>query len=92
MKEDFKKLIYEGLRKAKSRNLDIFTIALYHDHESHVATVCIDTIESSKRSVMSSNEFTKKYFLKQSKKVNWSQLRTGKQMEAEASHLEILPL
>ncbi|MFB2662324.1 hypothetical protein [Shewanella mangrovisoli] len=64
MKEDFKKLIYEGLRKAKSRNLDIFTIALYHDHESHVATVCIDTIESSKRSVMSSNEFTKKYFFK----------------------------
>jgi hypothetical protein len=64
MKEDFKKLIYEGLRKAKSRNLDIYTIALYHNHESHVATICIDTIESSKRSVISSNAYWKKYFFK----------------------------
>jgi hypothetical protein len=64
MKEDFKKLIYEGLRKAKTRNIDIYTIALYHDHESSVATVCIDTIESSKRAVISSNEYWKKYFFK----------------------------
>lgn len=64
MKEEFKKLIYEGLRKAKASNIDIYTIALYHDQESHVATVCIDTIESSRRAVISSNAYWKKYFLK----------------------------
>jgi len=64
MKEEFKKLVFEGLRKAKSRNLDIYTFALYHDHESHVATVCIDTMESSNRSVLSSNDFAKKNFTK----------------------------
>jgi hypothetical protein len=64
MKEDFKKMIFEGLRKAEVRDLDIYTFALYHDHESHVATVCIDTFESSNRLVMSSNEYSKKYFSK----------------------------
>ncbi|WP_062810579.1 hypothetical protein [Alcanivorax sp. NBRC 102028] len=64
MKENFKKIIHEGLKEAKVRNLDIYTFALYHDHESHVATVCIDTIESSKRLVMSSNDYSRNYFLK----------------------------
>lgn len=64
MIDDFKKIIFEGLKKAQIRSVDIFTFALYHDHESHVVTVCIDTIESSKRSVLSSNNFSKQQFLK----------------------------
>lgn len=64
MKENFKKIIFEGLKKAKVRDLNIYTFALYHDHESHVATVCIDTVESSNRLVMSSNEYSNKYFSK----------------------------
>ncbi|WP_339847788.1 hypothetical protein [uncultured Halopseudomonas sp.] len=64
MKEKFKKIIHDGLSKAKAKSVDIYTFALYHDHESHFATVCIDTIESSKRSVISSNEFSKKYFMR----------------------------
>jgi hypothetical protein len=63
MVDDFKKIIFEGLKKAQIRNVDIFTFALYHDHESHVVTVCIDTIESSKRNVLSSNSFSKQQFL-----------------------------
>lgn len=62
MKEKFKKVIYEGLRKAKARDLNIYTFALYHDHESHVATVCIDTAESSSKAVRSGNKFTRQQF------------------------------
>jgi len=62
MKDEFKKIIYEGLRKAKTRGLNIYTFGLYHDHESHLVTVCIDTIESSSKSVRSSNAFTKQQF------------------------------
>ncbi|WP_299587746.1 hypothetical protein [uncultured Microbulbifer sp.] len=64
MREEFKKIIYEGLRKAKTRELDIYTFALCHDHESHVATVCIDTVESSLRAVMSSNKFSNERFMR----------------------------
>lgn len=52
------------LTNTEARNLDIFTIALYHSHESYVTTLCINTIESSSRSVLSSNEHSKKYFVK----------------------------
>ncbi|WP_444910160.1 hypothetical protein [Microbulbifer sp. TRSA005] len=64
MKEEFNEVIFEGLRKAKARELNIYTFALYHYHESQVVTVCIDKIESSSRSVRSSNEFIKQQFTK----------------------------
>lgn len=62
MKEEFKKIIFDALRKVDIRNVDIYTFCLYHDHESHIVSVCIDTLENSKRSAISSNEYRKKYF------------------------------
>jgi hypothetical protein len=64
VKEEFKKIIFEALHKARTRNLNIYTFALYHDHESHVASVCIDTIESSAKLVRSSNNFVRAQFKK----------------------------
>ena len=40
----------------------VYTIAFYHDHESGAIGVCVDTEESSRRLVASSNAYSQKYF------------------------------
>ncbi|MCL1119396.1 hypothetical protein N7V09_08655 [Shewanella seohaensis] len=58
----FNGLIKEAL--SKIGDADIYTFALYHDHESELVTVCIDTIESSNISLAKLNEYSMKYFRK----------------------------
>jgi hypothetical protein len=62
MIENYRKLIFDALQLASKKKIDIYTFALYHDHESGVVSVCLDTIESSTESVQNSNEFSNEYF------------------------------
>lgn len=64
MIEEFKKLIYDALSECQRKNVNIYTFALYHDHESGFVSVCVDTEESSKRSCISINEYKRKQFLR----------------------------
>lgn len=64
MKEKFEGMIYEALRKTEVRGVDIYTFALYHDHESELATVCVDTIQRSSSAVRSNNEFCQQQFFR----------------------------
>jgi|TARA_B110000211_G_scaffold233531_1_gene300032 hypothetical protein len=58
--EIFENLIDEALSKVSG--LNIYTFAIYHDHESGFVSVCIDTEENSKLKLEKSNEFSMKYF------------------------------
>ncbi|MCG7981049.1 MAG: hypothetical protein G8D81_00160 [gamma proteobacterium symbiont of Clathrolucina costata] len=60
MTEIFEKLIDEALSKAK--HLNIFTFAIYHDHESGFVSICIDTKENSDKKVIESNKCSMKHF------------------------------
>jgi hypothetical protein len=55
-------VISATLNEAKSRCISIYTFALYYDHESSAISVCIDTIENSKRSVRGQNIRNNEYF------------------------------
>jgi hypothetical protein len=63
MKDKYLNLIYDALQKASNKNIDIYTFSMYHDHESGYVTICIDTEENSKKSVIQSNNFTNEYFI-----------------------------
>ncbi len=56
----FESLIDEALLKVKG--IDIFTFAIYHDHESGFVSICIDTKENSEKQVAESNKYSMKYF------------------------------
>ncbi|MBU6954448.1 hypothetical protein [Hahella sp. HN01] len=56
----FENLIDEALAKAK--DLDIFTFAIYHDHESGFVSVCIDTKQNSENQLLESNKYSMKHF------------------------------
>jgi hypothetical protein len=62
LRETLAKVISTALGEASRRGLAIYTIALYYDHESHAVSVCIDTEESSAKSVRSMNAYNMKYF------------------------------
>ena len=42
------KVIDQALFEARSRNVPVYTFALYYDHESPAISVCVDTEEQSK--------------------------------------------
>ncbi|MGL5666805.1 MAG: hypothetical protein ACRDD9_11830 [Shewanella sp.] len=60
MLPEFERLIDEALLKADG--IDIYTIAIYHDHESGFVSICIDTKENSDIQVAESNQYTMKHF------------------------------
>ena len=60
MREELEKLIDNALKQAEG--LDIFTFAIYHDHESEFVSVCIDTKENSNRQVEEMNIYNMKHF------------------------------
>ena len=62
MQLGFSKLIETALSKASG--IDIFTFALYHDHESGFVSVCIDTKENSEIQLAKSNTYSMKNFRK----------------------------
>lgn len=62
MNVEFMKLIEKALLVASENNTDIFTFALYHDHESGFVSVCIDTEKNSVQEVREQNLYNLKYF------------------------------
>jgi hypothetical protein len=58
----FDDMVKEALALVIEKNINIYTFAYYHDHESSCIGIGIDTEENSNKLVKSSNEFTKKYF------------------------------
>jgi hypothetical protein len=60
----FDDMVKEALALVIEKNINIYTFAYYHDHESSCISICIDTEENSNKLVKSSNEFTKKHFYK----------------------------
>ena len=60
MIDTFEKLIDEALEKAGG--IDIYTFAIYHDHESDFVSVCIDTKQNSEKQLLESNKYSMKHF------------------------------
>lgn len=54
---DFDKIIEKALNILFSKGTDIYTFALYYDHESSAVSVCVDTKINSKSVARKSNEF-----------------------------------
>ena len=60
MNEEFENLIDDALIAAYG--LDIYTFAFYHEHESELVSICIDTKENSEEKVEEINAYNMKYF------------------------------
>jgi hypothetical protein len=60
----FQSVIDVALSEVQAAGVAVFTFALYHDHESAAISVCVDTEESSLRSVQATNRFNMKYFIR----------------------------
>ena len=50
-------VLVRAIAEVRSRAVDVFTFALYHDHESAAVSVCVDTEINSARFVSSQNAF-----------------------------------
>jgi len=71
----FDEMIEEALKICEQKNINIYTFCFYHDHESKAFSICIDTEEKSKITILQSNEFTKKYFHEELKTGNLEGLK-----------------
>jgi hypothetical protein len=60
MTEIFEDMIDEAL--TKSQGLDIYSFAIYHDHESGFVSICVDTKDNSDIKVIESNKYSMKHF------------------------------
>jgi hypothetical protein len=60
----FASVLNTALSEVTVKAIPIFTFALYHDHESSAVSVCVDTEENSNRSVVATNAFNMRYFMK----------------------------
>ena len=56
-------IVAQALAEAETKNIPIYTFALYYDDEFLALSVCIDTQENSLRAVKSMNAYSAKYFL-----------------------------
>lgn len=58
----FASVLHAALLQVRAKAVPIFTFALYHDHESGAVSVCVDTEQSSNRSVLATNAYNMRYF------------------------------
>lgn len=58
----FDMVIDKALNILFDKKADIFTFALYYDHEGHAVEVCADTVYNSQRAVRASNAFCREQF------------------------------
>jgi hypothetical protein len=52
----------DAISELRLRQTDVYTFALYFDHESSAMSVCADTIENSAITVRQTNNYNRKYF------------------------------
>jgi hypothetical protein len=62
--ELFAKVLDAALTEVRAKAIPVFTFALYHNHESRAVSVCVDTEENSRQTVLSSDGYSMRYFLK----------------------------
>lgn len=56
-------VIKKALEELRADPIPIYTFALYHDHESAIVSVCVDTKDSSTKLVRESNRWSMNYFV-----------------------------
>jgi hypothetical protein len=61
--ELFASVLQRALEEVRQKSIPVYTFALYHDHESHAVSVCVDTEDNSARCVASTNRYNMKYFM-----------------------------
>jgi len=57
-------VLADALDQVRAAGVSVYTFAVYFDHESHALSVCVDTLENSRSTVASINEYNSKYFHK----------------------------
>ena len=60
----FAEVLDAALAKLRAKAVPVFTFAFYHDHESAVVSVCVDTAENSGRKVAAVNKYNIRHFQK----------------------------
>jgi hypothetical protein len=60
----FAEVLTNAIHDVRARGTPVYTFAFYHDHESAAVSVCVDTEENSRRSVIKSNAYRIKHFAK----------------------------
>jgi hypothetical protein len=58
----FDDVLSRAIPEVRAAAIDVFTFAIYHDHESAAVSICVDTEASSARLVRSQNAFRIKHF------------------------------
>ena len=56
-------VVDRALAEVRQRGLQVYTVALYHDHESDAVSVCVDTALNSRRVVDGINSYNLPHFL-----------------------------
>ena len=69
-------VIKTALLELADEPVHVFTFAFYHDHESNAISVCIDTMESSERSIRAGNHWANPRFRDHVLKGDWDQARS----------------
>ena len=60
--ELFERVIKVALAELRGDRVPVYTFALYHDHESAMVSVCVDTQEYSRKHILESNQWTLERF------------------------------
>lgn len=55
-------VVQQGLIHAQRKQIQLYTVAFYLDHESRALSLCFDTYSNSNQHVSKSNKFSAKYF------------------------------
>ncbi len=55
-------VLTEEISELRQKRLDVYTFALYFDHESKAISVCADTVSNSAATVRRINTYNRKYF------------------------------
>ena len=58
----FQQVLDTALAELRAAGIDVFSFALYHDHESRAVSVCVDTEANSWRAVDESNRYSAAHF------------------------------
>lgn len=61
--EIFSSVLQRAIAEVRQSSIQVYTFALYHDHESHAVSVCVDTEKNSNKFVSSMNQYRMKYFM-----------------------------
>ena len=62
MNSNVASVLENAIAALREKRMDVYTFALYFDHESPALSVCADTAANSQMTVQQSNAYNRKYF------------------------------